>query len=152
MAQSLPFGIRARARVDYFSSLTTQQLYNTNIYEASRRQRTYGGNVTGNWGGVSVTGNFQRSELFTNDTDSIVNGYAPSITANLSSKRLGRLPLYEPIRVGSDRGIPLVIAEPDSSGTRAFMELAESVMTQLAVAAHKAAIANKGKIPLIQVK
>lgn len=65
---------------------------------------------------------------------------------------LGRLPLYQPIRVGGDRGIPLVIAEPDSAGTRAFMDLAEAVMTQLAVNAHQAIVANKGKIPLIQVK
>jgi ATP-binding protein involved in chromosome partitioning len=65
---------------------------------------------------------------------------------------LGRLPLYQPIRVGSDRGIPLVIAEPDSAGSRAFFELAEATMAQLAVAAHKAVAANKGKIPLIQVK
>jgi ATP-binding protein involved in chromosome partitioning len=65
---------------------------------------------------------------------------------------LGRLPLYQPIRVGSDRGIPLVIAEPDSVGTKAFTDLAEAVMTQLAINAHKAVLANKGKIPLIQVK
>jgi ATP-binding protein involved in chromosome partitioning len=65
---------------------------------------------------------------------------------------LGRLPLYEPIRIGSDRGIPLVIAEPDSAGTRAFTDLAEAVMSQLAIAAHANALANKGKIPLIQVK
>jgi ATP-binding protein involved in chromosome partitioning len=65
---------------------------------------------------------------------------------------LGRLPLYQPIRVGSDRGIPLVIAEPDSVGTRAFMDLAEATISQLAVSAHKAIVANKGKIPLIQVK
>jgi len=45
-----------------------------------------------------------------------------------------------------------VIAEPDSVGTRAFMDLAEAVMAQLVVAAHKNAVANKGKIPLIQVK
>jgi ATP-binding protein involved in chromosome partitioning len=65
---------------------------------------------------------------------------------------LGRLPLYQPIRVGSDRGIPLVIAEPDSAGTKAFIDLAEAVMTQLAISAHKNILANKGKIPLIQVK
>ena len=65
---------------------------------------------------------------------------------------LGRLPLYQPIRVGSDRGIPLVIAEPDSVGTQAFNALAESTVAQLAVAAYKAGVANKGKIPLIQVK
>ena len=94
MAQPLPAGIRASARVDYFSDLTTQQLYNTNIYEASRRQRTVSGSLTGAWSGVNVTGNFRRSELFNTQTDSIVNGYAPSLTANLSSRRLGTLPLY----------------------------------------------------------
>ncbi len=94
VTQQLPAGLRARARVDYFSSLTTQQLYNANIYEASRRQRSIGGSMTGAWGAVSVTGNFQRNELFSSETTSIVNGFAPSITANLSSKRIGQLPLY----------------------------------------------------------
>jgi ATP-binding protein involved in chromosome partitioning len=65
---------------------------------------------------------------------------------------LGRLPLYQPIRVGSDRGIPLVIAEPESVGTQAFNALAESTMAQLALAAHQNIVAHKGKIPLIQVK
>jgi ATP-binding protein involved in chromosome partitioning len=80
------------------------------------------------------------------------DGGGEQIAEQLQVPFLGRLPLYEPIRVGSDRGIPLVIAEPESSGARAFIDVAESVMTQLAAAAHKAAIANKGKIPLIQVK
>ena len=93
-SQPLPAGIRARTRVDYFSDLTTQQLYNTNIYEASRRQRTIEGSVTGAWSGVNVTSNFRQSELFETETDSIVNGYTPSLTANLSSKRIGLLPVY----------------------------------------------------------
>ena len=80
------------------------------------------------------------------------HGGGEQIAGQLNVPFLGRLPLYQPIRVGSDRGIPLVIAEPDSVGTRAFMDVAEAVMAQLAVAAHKNAIANKGKIPLIQVK
>jgi ATP-binding protein involved in chromosome partitioning len=80
------------------------------------------------------------------------HGGGEKIAEQLNVPFLGRLPLYEPIRVGSDRGIPLVIAEPDSVGTHAFMSLAEAVMSQLAVAAHRAALANKGKIPLIQVK
>lgn len=79
-------------------------------------------------------------------------GGGEQIAEQLSVPFLGRLPLYQPIRVGGDRGIPLVIAEPDSAGTKAFMDVAEAVMSQLAVAAHKNAIANKGKIPLIQVK
>jgi ATP-binding protein involved in chromosome partitioning len=80
------------------------------------------------------------------------HGGGERIAEQLKVPFLGRLPLYEPIRVGSDRGIPLVIAEPDSAGAKAFIDLAEAVMSQLAVAAHRAAVANKGKIPLIQVK
>jgi ATP-binding protein involved in chromosome partitioning len=80
------------------------------------------------------------------------HGGGEEIAGQLSVPFLGRLPLYQPIRVGGDRGIPLVIAEPDSAGTKAFMDVAEAVMSQLAVAAHRNAIANKGKIPLIQVK
>ena len=80
------------------------------------------------------------------------HGGGEQMAGQLNVPFLGRLPLYEPIRIGGDRGIPLVIAEPESVGTRAFMDLAEAVMAQLAVAAHRAAVANKGKIPLIQVK
>ena len=80
------------------------------------------------------------------------HGGGEQVAHQLNIPFLGRLPLYQPIRVGSDRGIPLVIAEPDSEGSQAFMNLAESVMTQLAIDAHRAIAANKGKIPLIQVK
>ena len=65
---------------------------------------------------------------------------------------LGRLPIYQPIRVGGDLGIPLVIAEPESVATKSFMTLAERVGDVIALAAHKSAIANKGKIPLMHVK
>ena len=80
------------------------------------------------------------------------HGGGEQVAQQLDIPFLGRLPLYQPIRVGSDRGIPLVIAEPDSAGTQAFVNLAEAVMLQLAVSAQKAVAANKGKIPLIQVK
>jgi LPS-assembly protein len=94
MAQTLPGGFRARANVDYFSSLTTKQLYNTDVYYSSLSRRTIGGSVTGSWGGVMLTGNYQRAEVFTSRTQSTVGGFAPSVTASLSSRRLGTLPLY----------------------------------------------------------
>jgi ATP-binding protein involved in chromosome partitioning len=79
-------------------------------------------------------------------------GGGETIAQQLEVPFLGRLPIYEPIRVGSDRGIPLVIAEPDSASSRAFMHVAERVAAQVSIAAHKAAMANKGKIPLIPVR
>jgi len=65
---------------------------------------------------------------------------------------LGRLPIYQPISLGSDRGIPIVIAEPDAIASRAFDQVAHRVAAQVAIAAHKNAVANKGKIPLIPVR
>ncbi|HEY5618852.1 MAG TPA: Mrp/NBP35 family ATP-binding protein [Vicinamibacterales bacterium] len=65
---------------------------------------------------------------------------------------LGRLPVYQPIREGSDTGLPLVISEPGSPAGRAFVALAERTAAQLSIAAHKVAEANRGKIPLIPVR
>jgi LPS-assembly protein len=47
--QALGAGFDARGRADYFSDITVQQTYQTNIYEATRRQRLYSGAVTGAW-------------------------------------------------------------------------------------------------------
>jgi ATP-binding protein involved in chromosome partitioning len=65
---------------------------------------------------------------------------------------LGRLPVYQPISLGSDRGIPLVVAEPDAPATRAFVTVAERVAAQVSISAHKNAAAHKGKIPLIPIR
>lgn len=65
---------------------------------------------------------------------------------------LGRLPIYQPIREGSDSGVPLVIAEPGSPAGRAFIAVAERTAAQVSIAAHKAAEANRGKIPLTPVR
>jgi ATP-binding protein involved in chromosome partitioning len=65
---------------------------------------------------------------------------------------LGRLPVYQPISLGSDRGIPIVIAEPESPAARAFSLVAERVAHEIARNAHKSAVANKGKIPLIPIR
>ena len=65
---------------------------------------------------------------------------------------LGRLPIYQPIREGGDSGRPIVVAEPTSAAARAFQQVAEKAAVQVSIAAHKAAEANKGKIPLIPVR
>ena len=65
---------------------------------------------------------------------------------------LGRLPVYQPIREGSDNGVPIIISEPGSSAGRAFMTVAERTAAQVSILAHRTAEANKGKIPLIPVR
>jgi hypothetical protein len=48
--------------------------------------------------------------------------------------------------------VPLVLSEPGSPAGRAFAHVAQRTAAQVAIAAHKAAEANKGRIPLIQVR
>ena len=86
------------------------------------------------------------------EADIFGHGGGEDVAGQLGVPFLGRLPLYQPIRVGGDRGIPLVIAEPESVAARSFVALAEQTVAQIAIAADKSAIANKGKIPLIQVR
>ena len=79
-------------------------------------------------------------------------GGGEQIATALNVPFLGRLPVYQPISLGSDRGIPILIAEPDATASRAFTQVAERSAAQVAIAAHRSAIANKGKIPLIPIK
>lgn len=79
-------------------------------------------------------------------------GGGEQMATSLEVPFLGRLPVYAPISLGSDRGIPLVIAEPESPAGRAFTQLAERVALEVARNAHKSAVANRGKIPLIPVR
>ncbi len=93
--QLLPLGLRARARVDYYSSFTTMQTFNTNVYDASRTSRTYGGNVVGAWSSYSLNSTFDRSEYFTNATNSVLTGNAPRISVARSERPITRgSPLY----------------------------------------------------------
>ena len=86
------------------------------------------------------------------EADIFGHGGGEHMAHELQVPFLGRLPIYQPIRVGGDRGIPLVIAEPESVAAKAFTALAEATVLQIAVAAQKNAITHKGKIPLVHVK
>ena len=86
------------------------------------------------------------------EADIFGHGGGEALATELNVPFLGRLPVYQPIREGSDTGVPLVIAEPASAAARAFLTLAERAAAQVSIAAHKTAEANRGKIPLIQVR
>ena len=86
------------------------------------------------------------------EADIFGHGGGEALAESMQVPFLGRLPLYQPIREGSDAGLPLVVSEPGSSAGRAFFAVAERTAAQVSVAAHKAVEANKGKIPLIPVR
>jgi ATP-binding protein involved in chromosome partitioning len=59
------------------------------------------------------------------ESDIFGKGGGEALAAELSLPFLGRIPLYEPIRVGGDAGVPITIGEPDSPAARAFRGAAQ---------------------------
>src|SRR4030095_3162836 len=86
------------------------------------------------------------------EADIFGHGGGERLAEQLGIPFLGRLPVYQPIREGSDTGVPIVVSEPESSAGRAFMLVAARGAAQVSILAHKTAEANKGKIPLIPVR
>src|SRR5438552_3952637 len=50
---------------------------------------------------------------------------------------LGGIPIYQPIREGSDAGVPLLISEPDAPAAKAIIEVANRAAAQISIAAYK---------------
>ena len=67
-------------------------------------------------------------------SDIFGTGGGERMAAEFGIPFLGKIPIYEPIRIGSDIGRPLVIAEPDSSVSRAFFDVAERTAAQVSIA------------------
>ncbi len=104
LSQNLPFGLSARARVDYFTNVTVQQTYSHDFYQASNSNRTIDGGISGSWRNLSVNTMFQRTETFYNDEDdSLVSGRTPGFTAALSGVRIWRLPLFATVNAEAGR-------------------------------------------------
>jgi ATP-binding protein involved in chromosome partitioning len=83
------------------------------------------------------------------ESDIFGKGGGESLATELSVPFLGRIPIYEPIRVGGDTGVPITIGEPKSPAAQAFRAAAERLAAQLSIAAY-----NSGRraIPLMPVR
>jgi ATP-binding protein involved in chromosome partitioning len=80
------------------------------------------------------------------EADIFGHGGGERMAAELGVPFLGRIPIYQPIREGSDAGIPLIISEPDSAAARAFIGVAEQTAAQLSIASY-----TRPTIPLTPV-
>jgi ATP-binding protein involved in chromosome partitioning len=71
------------------------------------------------------------------ESDIFGHGGGEKMAQDLNVPFLGRLPIYQPIREGSDAGVPLMISEPDSPAARAFMAAAEQTAAQVSIASYR---------------
>ena len=86
--------LRARARVDYFGDILTQQLYQQNIYQSTRSTRVIDGSVSGTFGRASVAAQYQRNEYLSGLTSSSIYGSTPRLSASIAPQMLFGTPLY----------------------------------------------------------
>jgi len=81
------------------------------------------------------------------EADIFGHGGGEQMATDLGVPFVGRIPIYQPIREGSDAGVPLMISEPDSPAARAFMAAAERTAAQVSIASY-----NRPTIPLTVVR
>jgi ATP-binding protein involved in chromosome partitioning len=74
------------------------------------------------------------------ESDIFGRGAGEGLAHTLEIPFLGRLPIYEPIRIGGDGGHPIVLAEPDSVAARAFRSVAEQAAAQISIASYSRVI------------
>ena len=92
--QAVGTAIRLHQRIDYATSIVTQQLYQQNLYQASNATRTVEAGLSGTWGGLTAGALFQRTETFTGTTTSQLYGSTPRLTAAIAPQRVFGLPVY----------------------------------------------------------
>jgi ATP-binding protein involved in chromosome partitioning len=68
------------------------------------------------------------------ESDIFGRGGGEALALEMSIPFLGRLPIYEPVRVGGDQGRPIVVTEPQSPVARAFRAVAEQAAAQISIA------------------
>ena len=86
--------ISARGQVNYFSDVTVQQQYQSNIFDASNSRRNMSGNVTGNWGLYQLSGTYDLNETFFGARQSTLHGAGPRIKFDQSQRELPFTPFY----------------------------------------------------------
>jgi ATP-binding protein involved in chromosome partitioning len=70
------------------------------------------------------------------ESDLFGRGGGEALATELGVPFLGRIPIYQPIREGGDAGVPLVVAEPGSAVSKAFVSVAEQTAAQVSIASY----------------
>jgi ATP-binding protein involved in chromosome partitioning len=72
----------------------------------------------------AVPGTNQRHDIFG-------SGGGRKEAERISAPFLGEIPLFTDIRVGGDKGVPIVEAAPESDPAKVFLKVAEALREQL---------------------
>jgi len=84
------------------------------------------------------------------ESDIFGKGGGEKLAEEMSVPFLGRIPIYEPIRIGGDTGVPITIGDPQSVAAKSLRSSADQLTVQLAIV--NLASSAKRAIPLTQVR
>lgn len=82
------------------------------------------------------------------ESDIFGKGGGEALAEEMSIPFLGRVPIYEPIRIGGDTGVPITVGERNSPAAAAIRAAAERLAAQLSIMSYS----RKPTIPLMQVR
>ncbi len=77
------------------------------------------------------------------ESDLFGKGGGERVARELDVPFLGQLPLYAPIRVGGDTGVPIVTAEPESPASKAFFRVATRTAEKVSIVSSRSAVATQ---------
>ena len=70
------------------------------------------------------------------EADIFGRGGGQKMAEDLKVPFIGRIPIYQPIREGSDSGVPLLLGDPGSAAAKAFISAAERVAAEISIASY----------------
>ena len=74
------------------------------------------------------------------ESDIFGKGGGESLAEQMEIPFLGKIPLYEPIRVGGDQGTPIVVAEPECPAAQSLIDAAARLAAQVSIASYETSV------------
>jgi ATP-binding protein involved in chromosome partitioning len=74
------------------------------------------------------------------ESDIFGKGGGERLAQQLGVPFVGQIPIYEPVRIGGDSGIPIVVGDAESPAARAFLAAAEQIAAQVSIASYERAV------------
>lgn len=90
--QGLPRRFRLLGRINYFTDVVTQQVYQSS-YDSTSQQRSFNASLTGNLAGLRIASTVDRQDSFYGGVGQR-NGRMPSLDVSLPDKTIGRSRIY----------------------------------------------------------
>ncbi len=89
LTQALPAGLRLQGSANFFTDITTQQLYQTELSAFTQRSSYFGMNVTGAWGRLRASAQAERNDIYYGTAASSYRTL-PKVNLSVSESPIGR--------------------------------------------------------------